>query len=795
MKALTNFTLLIFILLFASKVNAQLIQVPLDYKKEQSKLIIEGKVIEQHSFEADDGEIYTENIIEIFSIIKGELNSPYLSIITMGGRTDRYEVTWTHLATLKKNQQGVFFLIPTERPSDSRTDYVFELFSSSQGFYEVFKDDDGYKINSPFIKFENPKDFYQKLGVSFSAINGSLTNSILAEDACVVFKIVVNLTASNLQESTAINANIYMKLNEGLRYLYKSNFIVKYSGDFFGQNVVASGNLTFAGGELVTPSYDLLMTDFENDKLEVKLDGLTTNPSQLEQVGTDFRHLASVQMNLIGWSNDTPLEWNPNDGNTSNLYVEANTELIKAFECAEVIVEESGPLAGPEITSFAPNIAAAGVKNNSDNVVPILGVVTITGTEFGIPAAGEARPDGYYVKFETLGGSWIAPLEGDYISWTETEIQVRVPSIGYDNNSDDIIEDFNTDIACTGRIRVCRDGLFNCGMFSTTDDDLYIPFSARNTTQTNQDGELEAVRTVLLNFVDGGYKTRYEPSVAGVAGALGAYTRALSTWRCATRVNFDSDNINPPAVGNGLCRVRFSPLAAGVTSTTRGQTSYLPVDCDVSPFIDFSFLPDFRMTFNSNINWHTGEDMPADLNWDGTGTIEADLESTALHEIGHAHMLNHTCNNANVMISPGPTDFSRNLTIDDENGGNHLSLLSNSILDPDCPDPITPPIFGMELIDLAECDILLSSELNAKLSEINIYPNPTSEKLIINFGSRTDLHGNIRIFDSVGKIIISEEVDNNSMEINLKNVPSGIYHIVYIEKSGENYFIGNILKH
>ena len=90
MKALTNFSLLFFILLFTSKVNAQLIQVPLDYKKEQSKLIIEGKVIEQKSFEADDGEIYTENIIEIFSIIKGELNNPYLSIITMGGRTDRY---------------------------------------------------------------------------------------------------------------------------------------------------------------------------------------------------------------------------------------------------------------------------------------------------------------------------------------------------------------------------------------------------------------------------------------------------------------------------------------------------------------------------------------------------------------------------------------------------------------------------------------------------------------------------------------------------------------------------------
>ena len=187
--------------------------------------------------------------------------------------------------------------------------------------------------------------------------------------------------------------------------------------------------------------------------------GLTTNTSELEQVGTDFRHLASVQMNLIGWSSDTPLEWNPNDGNTSNLYVEANTELIKLFECAEVILEESGPLADPEITSFTPNIAAAGVKNNSDNVVPIPGIVTITGTEFETPAAGEARPDGYYVKFETLGGSWIAPLEGDYISWTDTEIQVRVPSIGYDNNSDDIIEDFNTDIACTGRIRICRDGL------------------------------------------------------------------------------------------------------------------------------------------------------------------------------------------------------------------------------------------------------------------------------------------------------------------------------------------------
>lgn len=792
MNALIKFSFTILLFLSISRANAQLIPISLEQKQEQSEVIIEGQVIEQHAYEASDGEIYTENIIEIFSFIKGNLNTPYLSVITMGGRTDRAEVSWTHMAKLKQNQKGVFFLIPTKRPTNTHPENSFELYSSSQGFYEIFKDDDGIRILSSIDKFNDPKQFYEKLGVNYSAINGGFVAFSASDNSCVIFKIVVSPASTIAQTSSVVNADIYMKLEEGLEYLYKSNFIVKYSGDFFGQNIVATGNLSFSGGELVTSSYDLQMLDFADDKLEVKLDGLTTNTSELEQVNTNFKHLASAQINLIGWSNETPIEWNPNDGNTSNLYIEANTELIKEFDCAEVILEETGVTAGPEITSISPLTAVAGVDGLSFNAVPIIGTVTVTGTEFGTPAPGESTPDGYYLKFETLGGSWIAPLEGDYISWTETEIQVKVPSIGYDNNSSDLITDFNTEIACTGKIRICRDGIFNCGMYSTSDDDLYIPFSARNKTQENSDGELESVRAVLLDFVGGGYSIRYNPNFSGYAGALGAFDRALTTWRCATKVNFDSDHINPIITANGICAIEFYDLPVGVPSTTRGATLYSMDDtnCGDEPNIDYYFLRNFRMRFNENINWHTGEDMPGDLNWNDSsaGTLEADLESTALHEIGHAHLLNHTCNTANVMFAPGPPEFRRGLTNDDDNGGNHISLLSNQIADSDCLEP------GMELIDLAECDITAIIEINGELLSIEFSPNPTFEEVNISFETSQNIDGTIVFFNSIGKLALSIPVHSNAIKIDVRELSIGIYHLVYTDRSGKQSFIGNISK-
>ncbi len=784
MKVLIRFFCIVLLFSQTLTIYSQLIPIPLEQKIGQSELIVEGKVVGQISYTAPNGEIYTENEIEVLNFVKGISQAQTLSVITMGGKTERYEVTWSHLAKLNLNQYGIFFLVRTERPTRENNRTSYEIYSSSQGFYQVFRDDNGYRVISPLDRYDEPGEFYQKLGIEHSAIHGTFTDYLLSDKNCIIYKIVPRIP-TNLQSSTMVEADILVKAEEWTYPLYKANLVVKYSEEIFGQNIVTSGNLTYTDGELVTSSYSLSFSDYSVNQLEVKLDANTTNVALLEEIGTEFKKIATIEVNVIGWSNEPPLEWNPNDATITNQYVEPQTNLIKEFECTDVIFEEQG---GIDVTGFEPNIAAAGVSIMSANPMPFPGVVTIMGTGFSDPEPGEIIPDGHRVKFETLGGGWIAPFEGDYISWTDEEIRVKVPSIGYDNNSDDIITDFNSDIACTGRIRVCQDGLFACGMNDDTDDDLYIPFSARTTVQVNGDGIRESVRTTLLDFTDGGYSIRFNPNFTALA--VDAYKRALTTWRCETRVNFDADDVNPPITGDGFCRVRFSDLPIGVGSTTRGRTLFSPDDCGDEPNIDFSFIRDFQMQFNENIDWHTGEDMPGGLNWDdiGAGTLQADLESTALHEIGHAHLLNHTCNAANVMIAPGPSEFRRNLTNDDEDGGNHISLLSNGIADLECPAT------GMELIDLAECDITPVIEIEGKSIDVILFPNPTRERIKINFETPLIIDGIINVFDASGKTVMSLNTESNSCNINVINLSKGVYHVLYIDASGKQFFVGKFSK-
>jgi hypothetical protein len=72
----------------------------------------------------------------------------------------------------------------------------------------------------------------------------------------------------------------------------------------------------------------------------------------------------------------------------------------------------------------------------------------------------------------------------------------------------------------------------------------------------------------------------------------------------------------------------------------------------------------------------------------------------------------------------------------------------------------------------------------AGINNIEIYPNPTNGNLNIS-GLVTDQQ--IKIFNSVGTLIINKKVHNNLEVLSLKNEPSGMYLIVV---SGKNEVIG-----
>ena len=82
-----------------------------------SDLIIEGKVIEQRCIEVtENNNIYTLNTIKVFKIFKGNLSQETITLVTLGGKIDNREQSWSHNFLVGKEYQGLFFLKKDLKP-------------------------------------------------------------------------------------------------------------------------------------------------------------------------------------------------------------------------------------------------------------------------------------------------------------------------------------------------------------------------------------------------------------------------------------------------------------------------------------------------------------------------------------------------------------------------------------------------------------------------------------------------------------------------------------------------------
>tara|TARA_B110000114_G_C15038227_1_gene375895 strand:+ start:255 stop:1142 length:888 start_codon:yes stop_codon:yes gene_type:complete len=94
--------------------------------------------------------------------------------------------------------------------------------------------------------------------------------------------------------------------------------------------------------------------------------------------------------------------------------------------------------------------------------------------------------------------------------------------------------------------------------------------------------------------------------------------------------------------------------------------------------------------------------------------------------------------------------------------------------------------------DTCDCYSLLLNHKKTFLEENNlgkvkVYPNPFSETITVDFKD-LQIDGFIKIIDIAGREILNRKVNHNkSVEINLAEVPSGVY-IVSLETNGETRF-------
>jgi Calx-beta domain/Matrixin/IPT/TIG domain len=272
------------------------------------------------------------------------------------------------------------------------------------------------------------------------------------------------------------------------------------------------------------------------------------------------------------------------------------------------------------ISGFSPTSATAGT----------LTVLTITGTSFGSTQGSS------YVQFKNAdngGTGWTTPLSGDYISWSDTQIQIYVP---YG--------------AGTGQIRVVT------GTTSTSTGSLTVPYNITNVNYNNTNHEFPKLYS---DNGSGGYTFSFFTDFSGTSAAT-YFTRAMADWNCNSGVNFRinaSTTTIDVAANDGTNVVRFdngSELSAGVL----GQATVRSTGCTTTSW----YVSETDMVFDDGTNWYYGTGTPS--------ATQYDFYSVALHEMGHAHLQGHTINSGTMMhYSIGTATTARSFSATQETAG------------------------------------------------------------------------------------------------------------------------------
>jgi hypothetical protein len=270
------------------------------------------------------------------------------------------------------------------------------------------------------------------------------------------------------------------------------------------------------------------------------------------------------------------------------------------------------------VSTFSPTTITAGTGS----------VLTITGSGFG------ATRGAGFVEFTIVDGTYAQPLAKDYITWTDTQIQLYVPSLTVLNGA-------VKETAATGPIRVTPAG----GTAATSPTSLNIKYSLFNRYNTPQDSSV----TLRMSNVDGqgGYTFLYNDQFGTIgAGVQAALERAMSTWKCATLVNYKISSSTTPIRTVGYDNVNVltddaqTPLPAGVLGRGTNISGLCVIGSIVKAvMIDLDIIVDVAPPGG----WNLSANAPL--------STQIDFETVLLHEIGHIHSLAHTRNGANNVMA------------------------------------------------------------------------------------------------------------------------------------------------
>lgn len=780
-----------------------------------------GEVVRKETFkDQKDNHVYTKNYVVINKNIKGT-DSKTRIILTLGGVFNNEVYTISHSPNLTEGEKYIFFCTSISKESDylnfteydqqsliQFSKYVFDPYAS--GFDRVFKTEydltiffKNNSVNLPTLKDYrvkrnikhkpslSPEELHIKLVENIKAFNAKIkptedliekkrlkktTSSLRTASNHTVTYSLENYKYTLDNNSDFVEFDIFIKASETV-YYDRSLFRINYNTEAFDDNIFVNGNLIVtAGSEFNKPAtYDLdnLVADITPNKIAVFLGvpGFDVTNRTL---------ISSTPKLLLHFKIATGFKVNQTSELTSGIEF-TETSLTEKFSFYSKTSSESGLsaenfddvtylntfsnrlVAKPVISSFTPTSVIGGIDQ----------IITIKGYNFGQNRGSSNDAIVQFRDADEAGSNantgepvYISVLDqSDYITWTDDEIKVKVPSIQILSLLDD------KGVAGSGTFRIINYGSIFQGSSSSP---LEVKYSISNTTGIkNKKGIIYTV----ANKSDNSISFRVTQEIINNPNILKSIDAAIKEWKCELGIDIilekdNNGNLIPGIFnGNGGSGNIFTLIVPPVGFKNKNAwTASVAGVCEAGENVTY-----FRKNISININSEKINQFlfePSFVEFVPQGKI--DLKGTIMHEIGHSIGLAHVCNIDNsrgfsdeLMFPFSPIPGSRRRYI-----ANYSFDGARDILDRSQSKSFAGNCSVTKVKTTQFCTVVGINELedNANI----VYPNPVSgDGLYLNDRLLNSVL-NVRFITSSGQELLSDH-QKGASRINISLLEPGIY--------------------
>ncbi len=551
---------------------------------------------------------------------------------------------------------------------------------------------------------------------------------------------------------------------------FDNGFIfVDYNNIGFGSSVVKNGTINVELDKSLFSDYDRYTSDVTSKQMQIVI--VAKNDKFFFNLSTIKQKFLTLTFDIKDCDEDKKIsfdEINMSGKGKSPNTISAYYTGIMPFPYAiynPIIANdtENGKIcqcSSPSIANFTPNTITAGTNS----------VLTINGNNF--LDYYNTSSFVYFIDGDTGGGNkknWMRAHPTDIVSWTDTEIKVKVPSV----DALSVVKQ----PAASGNFKVST----KCGEVESNNP-LTIPYAIMNQRVSGK-----AKKIVLKKLNDNGICFAFSTNIAPWVKV--EVEEALKEWCPKTNISFFIQSSTSSKITQGVDQVNLifagqfsssSTAGAAVIFTAETGNSPITEECKAGQEQGF-YMKDIDIKIDQNVNNIAFPNSQDKIN----------LRNNLKHEFGHAQMLNHAINLNVIGINKQPilyysftsTSIPPDIGIkpNDIDGAKQVFINSPLVLSTICGNPISPSTQCA-----SSCSINTNTLVDKLLDDnINIYPNPSDGKISIGIKSSIfeETQGIITISDLSGKVIYSKQTGQIAtlIQIELSLLP-GIYFLNYKNK-------------